>query len=73
MIETEIKWKDEKDLTKEFKIKKQQNKSECCHFLYFNCCFLMLDFIRYKSYTSHAESTPNRILFQLFLTFCCPK
>jgi nucleosome assembly protein 1-like 1 len=27
-IGTEIKWKDEKDLTKEFEIKKQRNKSE---------------------------------------------
>ena len=33
-IGTEIKWKDEKDLTKEFEIKKQRNKSEC-RFIYF--------------------------------------
>lgn len=28
-VGTEIKWKDDKDLTKEFEIKKQRNKSEC--------------------------------------------
>lgn len=28
-IGTEIKWKDDKDLTKEFEIKKQRNKSKC--------------------------------------------
>ena len=33
-IGTEIKWKDEKDLTKEFEIKKQRNKSERS-FIYF--------------------------------------
>ena len=32
-IGTEIKWKDEKDLTKEFEIKKQRNKSECGFFV----------------------------------------
>ena len=29
-IGTEIKWKEDKDLTKEFEIKKQRNKSELC-------------------------------------------
>jgi nucleosome assembly protein 1-like 1 len=37
-IGTEIKWKDEKDLTKEFEIKKQRNKSEY-RFLYFRLFF----------------------------------
>jgi nucleosome assembly protein 1-like 1 len=34
-IGTEIRWKEEKDLTKEFEIKKQRNKSMC------NMCFLI--------------------------------
>ena len=41
-IGTEIKWKDEKDLTKEFEIKKQRNKSEYL-FLLFRFIFLTLD------------------------------
>lgn len=32
-IGTEIKWKEDKDLTKEFEIKKQRNKSELCSFV----------------------------------------
>ncbi len=41
-IGTEIKWKDEKDLTKEFEIKKQRNKSEC-HFV---CLFISFSDVR---------------------------
>lgn len=72
-IGTEIKWKDEKDLTKEFEIKKQRNKSECPFFCTLDSCFLTLDSTRYKSHATRAESTPDRIIFQLFLSSCCPE
>lgn len=39
-IGADIKWKDEKDLTKEFEIKKQRNKSACHFYLdFFNRSF----------------------------------
>ena len=57
-IEPEIKWKDERDLTKEFEVE-QQNKSECL--------FCILDsevrFARYKSQATSTKGSPNRIIF----------
>jgi hypothetical protein len=59
-IEPEIKWKDERDLTKEFEVK-QQNKSECL--------FCTLDsevrYARYKSQATSTNDSPNRIIFSL--------
>ena len=68
-IGTEIKWKDEKDLTKEFEIKKQRNKSGYRDPLF--CLFLLMSdgcYDRHKSHTTGAKSAPNRIFFQLFLS-----
>ena len=70
-IGTEIKWKDEKDLTKEFEIKKQRNKSKGRFFGTIDPSELRS--ARYKSHATSTKSTPDRIIFQLLLTSCCPK
>lgn len=41
-VGSEIKWKEEKDLTKEFEIKKQRNKSEKCEFI--ECGVVLISF-----------------------------
>lgn len=59
-IGTEIKWKEEKDLTKEFEIKKQRNKSAC--FLPVSCllCFNISHFVMQTltAHVSFARRTP---------------
>jgi Nucleosome assembly protein (NAP) len=69
-IGTDIKWKDEKDLTKEFEIKKQRNKS-ASHIIWISDRSSDVGFTRYKSYAASTESTSNRVLLQLFHTSCC--
>lgn len=63
-IGTEIKWKDEMDLTKEFEIKKQRNKSGS-HDTWFSCslsCQTVAMNDRHKSHKTSPESAPGRIL-----------
>ena len=64
-IGTEIKWKEDKDLTKEFEVKKQRNKSE-------NPLVITLDWLgltyasrRHEPHASRQESAPDRIVLQL--------
>ena len=71
-IGSDIKWKEEKDLTKEFEIKKQRNKS-ACHFMWIFYGSSDVELTRYKSYATSTKSAPNGILLQLFLTSCCTK
>lgn len=72
-IGTEIKWRDEMDLTKEFEIKKQRNKSGShdTWFSFFFSCQMVATNDRHKSHTTSPESAPGRILLQLFLSSCC--
>ena len=65
-IGTEIKWKEDKDLTKEFEIKKQRNKSELCATRRLaSACSSTL--IRHQPDTSGTEGEADRLVLQLFL------
>jgi nucleosome assembly protein 1-like 1 len=55
-IGTDIKWKEDKDLTKEFEIKKQRNKSMMIYILIEG--YLMI-ISRHESHAIGSESTPN--------------
>jgi nucleosome assembly protein 1-like 1 len=62
-IGTEIKWKEEKDLTKEFEIKKQRNKS--VFFGYFLPTSELTLRCRYQPYATRAQSASHRVVLQL--------
>jgi nucleosome assembly protein 1-like 1 len=55
-IGSEIKWKEEKDLTKEFEIKKQRNKSM---FSFLNLLSTTSFCYRHESHASSPQSSPN--------------
>lgn len=66
-IGTEIKWKEDKDLTKEIEIKKQRNKSTCCRFPVpwrLVHCFRT---VRHEPDAAHPQVAPRGILLQLLL------
>ncbi len=64
-IGTDIKWKDEKDLTKEFEIKKQRNKS-ACHFFKISIGLLMLDLLDTNRTRLVRKAHPTESFFNFF-------
>lgn len=57
-IGTEIKWKEDKDLTKEFEIKKQRNKSESM-FISIIWGFLIISLNRHQPHSPRPQSSPS--------------
>ena len=64
-IGTEIRWKDDKDLTKEFEIKKQRNKSSFCLIGSLTGLELTLVMHRHESHATCTESPTYRVVLQL--------
>ena len=68
---TKIKWKEDKDLTKEFEIKKQRNKS-----MFMTClAFLnarLIGFDRHQPHSPRAQGPPHRLFLQLLLPTRAP-
>lgn len=66
-IGTEIKWKEDKDLTKEFEVKKQRNKSEfsviSSHVVIVQSADISSR--RHEPHASGQESAPDRLVLQL--------